>query len=840
MADKYIQLMSFEPNKSLRARIYTVDLPPQLKDNLFELLPPKGKYPNLMTSPLKQELRCWLDQTVSLRPVAREYDGRDWIVALRPINLEHLCNILANWLNCSCDNETRESEQFRPTMRMLEPSMFEDFCNEREIELFDSEGRPASDLSFGVFSALATDLIVDKSIALPTGVSLSFSQVASNGNKGWELVSNVQWHKEDPWGVALNFHLETLPTKRAARLNLNISARRYIRSPWSDEAILNENVNAYVGADGGTFRVVPYLRLKREKRNVWDDFARRNYESCNHTKLPAIEDYLANMASFAEDGHKPQILSPYSMRDSWAKRPRVGSGIPIPDKAMIFEAIASLLEDIARPTKPLKQTNSKQLKPAYPDATKHTYDHEPEKAYDSHRKYASSNRKRLAVCTGCHELTIEILGTHADRDAFDAAHKEIDYFLGEKEVYENVTVHVKETLADELLGPLAGEGEQAAKARWANIREKLGTAKGLTACIVLLPGPEGFVNKSDPKQAIRFGLAKTNRLSQFLIPNNDGKEDNLQTRARAAVRDLMRQLGFIPQINSPKKESETPPIAWGITLYQSPRGKKKLQLPLAVRLDPMAGQVTVASPLFGKERLPYPQALLRLAKLSTETKGDIYSKAFDGNDLKKLVDIIREEATSETLLLVHSYANIRRADWWPGLSDKSLAGGTFTYGPTKGEKEHPQAETYDSQDSQLAIMRVRNGSHKEVPDYYTEKKGEAKNGVPIYYNRQGIFLDQGYVLGLAGRTSNTEYSSSYKQSKFDHPNKRYAEKTLNEYYLLTPGDMDKTIAYAKYAESLRGLMVELVNTAMRVNQPAPLHFSDLMGEYIWTRNRNIK
>lgn len=48
-----------------------------------------------------------------------------------------------------------------------------------------------------------------------------------------------------------------------------------------------------------------------------------------------------------------------------------------------------------------------------------------------------------------------------------------------------------------------------------------------------------------------------------------------------------------------------------------------------------------------------------------------------------------------------------------------------------------------------------------------------------------------------------------------------------------PGGEAEALASVKYAEALRGCMVQLYKNDMRVNLPAPLHLAEQVEEYIW-------
>lgn len=134
--------------------------------------------------------------------------------------------------------------------------------------------------------------------------------------------------------------------------------------------------------------------------------------------------------------------------------------------------------------------------------------------------------------------------------------------------------------------------------------------------------------------------------------------------------------------------------------------------------------------------------------------------------------------------------------------------------------------------SDYESLRGVSAADGEVPDYFTDERPLDEYG-RSFYCKQGLFSVGGYALALIARPHVIDYTLSFKNSKLDDPSRRYAEKTLNEYCLLTSDDEEKMLEYAKYAEALRGSMVQLAKSDMRVNLPAPLHLAEAMEEYIW-------
>lgn len=321
MSDSKLHLMSFAPVPDTKTTVHVVGLPDSLRDALFTLMPPRKEGGYLNTKVLKDDLRCWLDRAVELNPVRPNVHTDSWLIALAPIDLAKLCNVIAVWISSRKDIDT-QSPAYRKVMGMLHPETFEEAVRVEETCLFSGDGRPAGGLTFPAFSAQVADVIAGIPLELANGMVENFSRVSRGNGNVYELISDIHWHKEDPWAFALRFHVETLPVGRKARLNMDVAVRRFIGKPWQDDPFLKHDVNAYVRTEGGTLRVVPYGYDKQKRDLAWDPAALANYEFASGTGLPAVREYLEDMGRYARDGSQPQILSPYAMTASWASTPR--------------------------------------------------------------------------------------------------------------------------------------------------------------------------------------------------------------------------------------------------------------------------------------------------------------------------------------------------------------------------------------------------------------------------------------------------------------------------------------------------------------------------------------
>lgn len=840
MSDSKLHLMSFVPKPGVRTTVHVVGLPAHLKAALFRLLPPPGENACLRTMNLKDNLRCWLDQAVELNPVYPGGADRDWLVALAPVNLGKLCSVIAVWVSASCDSEAKGSPAFREVIELLRPETFKEAIRVEEVSLFDEAGKPTSGLTFPAFSAQVANAIVGDEFVLPNGRVEVFSRVSRGTSSAYELMSEIHWHKDSPWAFVLRFHVETLPAGRAARLNMNLIVRRFICGTWQDKLYIKDNVNALVRTDIGTYRVVPY-GYNAEKRCIdWDEGAYANYRFLGKAELPPIRDYLADMVGYARDGSSPQILSPFAVSATWASDPDVASGASVVDKAMFFEAAATKLDGIVTPVQPLESLQMAYLRTAFEEPKQKEWERNPVEAAAKQRQWARSNRARLAKCTGMDKVVFQLVGESADAHMLDLVRQEIARFLGGEGLVDGFEVVIESLPAPGLLDPLGSNEDSAAKVRWRMVARALGEVSDLTACIVVLPGAKKYrEGGGDPKQALRIGFAKTGRLTQFLMPEDPkDREDSPDIRACVAVRDVMRQLGFVPEPADSMRGIDVSVPVVGLTVYSAGNGKKPANFPYCVRQDTESGLVSVDCPLFAEGRLPYWRALLEFARLSAAEDFPDYCKQVGGAALKAMVgDMVCSASDGPELLLVQARGRIRQRDWWPGISDTGLGRGYLDFGPAGNQ------ELLDFAESELRVLRLRSGADGEVPDWFTDEAvshGSDGGAMPNRRDKQGIFKMDGYILALAPRPGDAQYKWSPRSSKYDSPYEQYCEKNLNEYCLLSPGDENEALANVKYAEALRGCMVQLYKSDMRVNLPAPLHLADRMEEYVWAWDKRRK
>ena len=862
--DSSLHLMSLVPDSSFTATYHLLDMSAELHGALIDLVGDARRAYNISSWALDAQLLQYLDQPVQVKPVSRYRNDPipGWLITNAPIDLPRLCAILTNWIASVCPEGKFGGPEHSRVLELIAPDALAQHMHSERLALFDENRRPASKLAFNGFSLSVSDHIDGKTCHLSCGQDLVFERVMSDGKSPCELLSQILWHDGFPYAVCLKLTTQTVPPRREVRLNVKASIRRFAQGAWvfdkgRDPSIRND-VNALVRWPGSWWCRVPYGRDSRRKCIDWNKASACNLRDFAGIELPDLTDYLHHMDSWAQPGRELQILSPQAASATWQTTHRVKVGLTINDKAELFEFVASCLEGIVTPSPDpvcYRRRNLTRL-----------FDEKKFETDDERSAWALANRHRLAAATGSKHIEFEFIGTQADSYELDAARREAVAFLGPEGELDGINIGMTTRTPDQLLALLPSNSIASARERMDAIRKTLGTAHGgvPTACIVVLPNYSlSYKTEAlDPKQAIRMGLALSGRLSQFLVPHGSGKaarEDNglivcgtedrqsnkadetvdtFDYRVSVAVRDLMRQLGFVHKFkNTPALKPSAP--LYGIHLASLKKkqdwGKEAL---IATRLDYERGTTDVLLPQLQMDWIPYWRAQLELARMSNplDTRAHLCA---DGLMLKRLVDKLKDEAPQDALLLVHSYGHIRFGAWWPGISDEGLAKGSLRYGPTVSpdkSKEPIKDHLFDCENTNLNILRIRLGDSDEVPDYFTDLSSDSLNGEtrePKRSQKQGVFKADGYLLALVPKPGDTQYQNAFRGSSVERPNMLVHVKSLSEYVLLTSDDESLALECVRRAEASRADMVQLLKGSMMVNLPAPLHLAEKMDEYLW-------
>lgn len=370
----------------------------------------------------------------------------------------------------------------------------------------------------------------------------------------------------------------------------------------------------------------------------------------------------------------------------------------------------------------------------------------------------------------------------------------------------------------------------------------------------------GALRSSDPKNAIRLGLALTGRLSQFITPGQllKGEENAESTNddvdyekeleklekglrktkpqrkssnhvnlvLQNALIDGYRQLGLLPNIKSSNRLHDH--IFMGIETmsYLSLVGGRYMNpFPIVsiVDLRDKKEKVYVYCDLFCKQELPYNEFLIEAAKYAAEI---IRERQRINYSVGKLTEFINSYLlTHSVTLMVENNALNQKVI--KGISNKSILNNDMPEGstPLVLNNLNKGVNIPNSVTGVEAIIRVRSAYNHQVPGYYTEKTDKG------YQRISGLFEWHGTYYSLAAAPHQDSYAYSSTLSAMDD-NKLFSHRRLLEEYPVYVKESDKTIDYLAFVHNLRDLAIQSMNVQTIMPFPLEIIEADKIREYM--------
>ena len=367
------------------------------------------------------------------------------------------------------------------------------------------------------------------------------------------------------------------------------------------------------------------------------------------------------------------------------------------------------------------------------------------------------------------------------------------------------------------LGSELGSNSGAADRRVREISEAIGAAESPVACMVELHGQEHFTGRknSDPKGALRRGLAATGRLSQFVTPLSADDQGGNE-RVKNGFADLLRQMGNLP--GSPLDRMHTrsgfPSNLQVLAVWVH----RKNGLPVLVHLaspeqaDSGADPIGVMLPT-GRatgEWYSYPEALLRIGGGEIQ---DIPRTRVRGVLKKMLSEFADTSFVKDVPMLMLCDAINLRSGVWPELQNQVL--------DLEGAGDVP----WNTAGLKPRLARV-NANDNELPQWFGVD-GESDDSLPW---SSGLFKTQvSNVYYSVAPKSTTMKSSSHRSSKQARPFDNHALTRAKEIVLVQLHEGDNPDEWANAVHRMRE-MASHYDGALEL--PLPLHLAVQTEEYI--------
>jgi hypothetical protein len=785
------------------------------------------------------------DSVITMPYASQGNEDQDWLLTYRRIDSRALFNLIAAWVRA----QKASPDQIAATLAQLDVADLDRRWSQLNVDLTSPQYR---DLAFRLLP-MEIAAVLSHSDAVCDHGDLRFRRCTSD--TGAELISwpPLRIEQQTPYSVKIGITAQTIPTSNELFVYLSFGVRRWM--PERGTLAFSHGHSVYLAP------TVPYLtglknsrhfgraRIKR-MRGVdadggatygprWDDaLARVLREAGCLSRLPDPQQITDKPLDYLQrEGEAAALVYSTGMLG----KEKVSAGLSPADREPLMQWVAEMLAPHLRALVPQHRV--------------------PISIYPRLRRAANISADAATFPNQIHK----VVGPRLDVELFTDTAQATTYALDALMARLGVDLPAAEQVTDKVTlidcGPLmlglrrplaagitsdldrdasgAGRNIKAAvEDRIAHIEAALPRAAVPTVALVEIAGPDSYTGArrgGDPIFAIRHGLLRTGRLSQFITPVvqpkkpprvKEGREPSDANKERfvSAVDDLFRQLGVRPTAlpKPPANTIEHQPALLAFWVIRQNKGRVwglGRQVPIAVLIDPAGEHVQLSAPQVDWQ--PLHTGLLEVGKryLNVELKA--------GSDeitrfVKETVDAV-VGTYPDVLMLTHAQ-NLRSG--WKFLSNSQLRLDQLAFG---GDDPQMIAK-YPG----LRHVRIRTVEGKETPECFGVSAGDS--GQPLGLWR--YVFDR--VFGSTGSkpiSASNAIKAVSKIAPYEHNDQMRAPKSgaqvWNQQFIeifvaaLQPGD--KPEHWAAIAHDLRwGAPYSDVTTTL----PWPLHLAAQVDEYL--------
>lgn len=808
-------------------KLYYLGFPSSWKNELLMIAQKnnprfKSEY-GLPTNALKKMIDSWMDGIVALRPLNAFSDDERWLAACVPFTEKRIAvlfGIIKAWVAGTYMTDKRANPVVKDLARTFNSNIkatdISELLSEKEVLLSGDDGT-VSEEAYQALPLIAVNELLGKNLEI-NGVKLHLCYAAKN-----ELISLPI---EDPkshhsYSYVFNFSVQTTPPNRHALLLCNMSIRRWVPGRINkDKEVYSENaiyVHAYVGNDKFCQISICYSRI--DKGFAWKKQDKECYDLWGYEPLVGIDDLWEKV----EQGEN-QYLIPYKSGMPSVTKSKIGVGVPVKDKAELHQQILSYLKDIVE---------------AAGAATvgKRTISNIPYVAKPQDYKSCEDFRKWVALCAETSKITFEIYGLSQDShqaELMELLENKIAADFGDNQNESVLEVQIVHCEAGDMQNKLPDDSKAERIDRSDELVDLLGKAKGVVACLFVIPSAESYSNGGDPKQVIRNAFARTGRVVQFVVPEDDGVEIS-KIKIDNAVYDLYRQIGvtFLLDTEKAKKSRFLDVRCVGMHIHTQVHGiqNKGRYLPVYVDVDLLNGRTRVQCAAFDNYSVSYREACLEMAKLFW--KEDLEQLCVDACRTpvkQKMIELRNKYSSPENRVVFMANADGNSRPLWGGMSDKSIGDYVVNgeYIPEQIDVGAQKAPYYlPLTNSGVRIVRIR--CNTEVPDYFTSMRVDEEDS-DRFSSATGVFKYEKTFWSIAPKPNDPRFNRSFLESRLEHPTHDYAEKDMIELYPLQLQSGDNPWEWVRFVNALRKLPIQYNQMTV---MPLPLHLAKNLAEYLF-------
>ena len=782
----------------------------------------KSEY-GLPTNTLKKMIDSWMDGIVSLRPLNAFSNDEQWLAACVPFTekrISVLFGIIKAWVVGTYISGYRVNPLVSNLARSFISGVVKEdmatLSSERDVVLSGNDGT-VNEEAYQAVPLIAVNQLLGKNIEV-NGTILHLYYAAKN-----ELISQPI---EDPkshhaYSYVFNFSVQTTPPDRHALLLCNMSIRRWVPGRFDkDKAVYSDNaINVHVYVGGDKYCQIPICYSGKDKGFAWKKQDKECYDLWGFEPLIEPSDLWEEI----EQGRGNYLL-PYKNGMPSFTISKIGTGVPVKDKAELYQQILANLNAMVDSAE--AATSKRVRKSKLP-------------CFESPQEYKTCEdfRKWVAVCAETDRIKFEIYGLSQDpRQAhlMDLLEEKLIGDFGPNSENSALTIDIVRREAGDMQTKLTDDSKNGKIERCDDIVDELGCADGVVACLFVIPGADDYKTGGDPKQVVRNAFAQTDRVVQFIVPEDEGKTVSAH-KIENAVYDLYRQLGVTNLLDVEKAQNH--PYAdvrcVGMYIFTQVHGavNKGRFLPIYVDVDLLSGKTRVQCSAFDNYSVSYREACLEMAKLFW--KNDLEQLCVDACRTpakQKLIELRNKHMDPENKVIFMATADGNSRPLWGGMSDKAIGEydmcdeyipKQIDVGAQKAPFNLPLAN------SGVRIARIR--CNTEVPDYFTSQRSQEESSEK-YSSATGVFQYGKTFWSIAPKPNDPRFNKSFIESRVTHPKQDYAEKDMIEIYPLQLQSGDDPWEWVRYVNALRQLPIQYSQATVL---PLPLHLAKNLSEYLF-------
>ena len=827
MANNPIYPVAYTIKHNQVRKLYYLGFPKKWKDELLVIAQKnnpkfKSEY-GLPTNTLKKMVDSWMDGIVSLRPLNAFSNDEQWLAACVPFTEKRitvLFGIIKAWVAGTYISGYKAPLVSDLASSFISNALKEDIAalsSKRDVVLSGNDGT-VNEEAYQAVPLVAVNQLLGKNIEV-NGKTLHLCYAAKN-----ELISQPI---EDPkshhsYSYVFNFSVQTTPPDRHALLLCNMSIRRWVPGRFDkDKAVYSDNaINVHVYVGGDKYCQIPIYRISKDKSFTWRKQDKECYDLWGFEPLIEPSDLWEEI----ERG-KGNYLLPYKNGMPSFTISRIGTGVPVKDKAELYQQILANINDVV--------DSAEAATPKWARISNLPHFESPQE-YKTREDF----RKWVAACSESDRIKFEIYGLSQDpRQALlmDLLEEKLVNDFGPNSENSALTIDIVRCEAGDMQTKLTDDSKNGKIERCDDIVDELGYADGVVACLFVIPGADNYKTGGDPKQVIRNAFAQTDRVVQFIVPEDEGKTAS-KHKIENAMYDLYRQLG-VTNLLDVKKAQNHPYAAVrcvGMHIFTQVHGvmNKGRFLPVYVDVDLLSGKTRVQCTAFDKYSVSYREACLEMAKLFWKNDlEELCVDAYRAPAKQKLIALRNKHTDPEDKVIFMANADGNSRPLWSGMSDKSIGDYKMLgeYIPEQidvGAQNNPFYMQLAN--SGVRIARIR--CNAEVPDYFTERKVKDKSDAIEYSSASGVFKYGRTFWSIAPKPFDTRFGYSFSRSRVDYPQDDFLEKDMIEIYPLQLQQGDDCWGWVRYVNALRQLPIQYSQTTVL---PLPLHLAKNLSEYLF-------